>query len=143
MDRLLAKAAVQPLQSGGVIGANGSNGNDYPITESKLSSFLRFVCHPCPPRRLGGGCKRQAHLWVLLLSHSLGEQPLGLLGTVLALPCDLPQECCQLFILAHSRAGRDRDSSALLASFWYFWSSSIKVYSAWCISTLTSSRDAF
>jgi hypothetical protein len=47
-------------------------------------------------------------LWLLLLlGHLLGEQPLGFLGTVAALPCDLPQEGCQFFILTNgSGAGQ-------------------------------------
>jgi hypothetical protein len=45
---------------------------------------------------------RSRHFWLLLLlGHSLGEQPLGFLGTVLAFPRNLPQECCQFFILTH------------------------------------------
>jgi hypothetical protein len=40
---LLAKAAIQPLQGGGVIGANSPNVNDYPVRKGKLSTFLAFV----------------------------------------------------------------------------------------------------
>jgi hypothetical protein len=42
---LLAKAAVEPLQSGSVIGANSTNGNHYPVREGELSSCLALVHH--------------------------------------------------------------------------------------------------
>src|SRR5918911_3887436 len=85
---------------------------------SSLASWRSFAIHILQGVYAGRG----RHFWLLLLlGHSLGEQPLGFLGTVLAFPRNLPQECCQFFILTHGSGTEQGLLSSIGKRLWYLW----------------------